>query len=487
VTEETDIVRREPLARRHRGLAETRRSGRASLLAKLLAAAAILAGGLELGARVVARLHGVAGTQHAARERAAFVAHSAGEARATASGEPRAGHQRVVEMAYGARYELHPYFGHTFWRGERGANNHGFFATFRYPYERSGDELVVGVFGGSVAMQVAAGTALAEELAPLAARLGRSRVTVLPFAIGGWREPQQFNALVHYLADVDVVIFVDGFNEIIQLAAGHLASYPASFPASDIFGALAAAETSPYEARDRALLSLVGGWMARATRLADGPLLRHSIFVHEIWRLLAARYDAFAASRRSTARPASGSWSGIDVVRADADIARNRDRYFELYRAVTAHAARLARAAGKPFFHFVQPNQHLRGAKPLSEDERAHGVTPEWFDMVTEGYARLEEISGSLRGEGIDSTFLGWVFRDERGTVYVDRCCHLNGRGLDRVVAAIVERVDASGRLGKVGASPRSRIESRIGRRKVASLHRSGGTVPRPLPRPAAG
>lgn len=417
------------------------------LIVKLIVAIAIFAVGLEGGARALAWLRGVGSTRRAAQERAAFLSRVVGEARLAADGPAQAGHPRVVQMAYGARYEIHPYFGHTFFRGERGANNHGFLTDFPYPYERSADELVVGVFGGSVAMQVAQGTALAEALAPLAATRGRSRAVVLPFAIGGWREPQQFNALVHYLDDVDVVIFVDGFNEVIQLASGHLASYPASFPASDIFGGLAAMDGSPYEARDRALLSLVGGWMVRATQAADGALLRHSMFTHELWRLLAIRYEAFAQDRRAQAnRGAAASWAGIDVVRGTEDVARNRDRYFALYRAVTDHAARFAREAGKPFFHFVQPNQHLRGAKPLSEEERAHGITPDWLDLVTDGYGRLEQISASLRRDGVDSTFLGWTFRDERETVYADRCCHFNARGLGRIVSAIAEHLAASDR-----------------------------------------
>jgi hypothetical protein len=415
----------------------------ARLAARAIVAAALVAIVLEGSARIASRLRGDGGTAAAALEREAFLARSIGTARLLEP--PATPGQRVVAMAYGARYELHPYFGHTFFRGEPGVNNHGFVTPHEYPYARTGDELVVGVFGGSVAMQVAAGDRLADRLAPLAHGRGRSRVVVLPFAVGGWREPQPFHALVHYLSDVDVVVFVDGFNEAIQLGTQRLASYPASYPPSDIFGGLAAAEDSPYAARDRALLSVAGEAMARATALAGSPPLDRSAFAQELWRLAAARYDRLAASvRKAGDEAASRGWAGIDVVRAPGDIERSRDRYFALYASVLRDAARLSAAAGKPFFHFVQPNQHLSGAKPFSEEERATAVTPAWFDIVTPGYLRIEQLSADLRRDGVDSTFLGWLFAAETATVYGDACCHFNERGLDALVSAIAQRMLAA-------------------------------------------
>jgi len=85
----------------------------------------VLAGTLavcEWAARIVTGLDGAG----ASRERVDFAS------RIPASGfqSDTVGTGRIVQTAYGSRFELHPYFGYTYVRGDEGMNRHGFLSDF---------------------------------------------------------------------------------------------------------------------------------------------------------------------------------------------------------------------------------------------------------------------------------------------------------------------------------------------------------------------
>ncbi len=415
-------------------------------LAAVLAVAVLTLGTAEICARLAARVLWHLTPHRAVAERAAFLA-------AVPVGRPAdvgAGttHRRYVDMAYGARYELHPYFGHTFFRGVGPANNDGFYTDATYPYVHQGREFVIGVFGGSVAMQVAAARdVLVAELAPVLRARGYDRVTVLPFAVGAWRQPQIFNALAYYVDSIDMAIEVDGFNEAIQLIPAQLATYPASYPASDVFRPLATAATSPYETARLGEALLANETAARVTRALDASVLRRSMLAHLVWRALAGAYrTAVARLRVADAGAAADEWRDVEP----GDVADRIARYLRLYERTVRDGALVTRAEGKPFFHFVQPNQHVRGSKPLSEEERERFLTPPWVDVLTPYYARLAAMSRRLAASGVDSSYLGDVFAHTPETVYGDSCCHLNARGTTLVNQAIVDRILASGMLADV-------------------------------------
>lgn len=414
-------------------------------LAAVLAVAFVTTVVAELGARALARRSWHLTPRRARAERAAFLASiPLGKPDADAAAGSR---RRYVDMAYGARYELHPYFGHTFFRGVAPANNNGFFADVDYPYARREHELVVGVFGGSVAMQVAAaGDALAASLAPALRERGYDRVKVLSFAVGAWRQPQIFNALIYYLDTVDVVIELDGFNETIQLIPAQLRAYPASYPASDVFRPLASASSSPYETARLGKALLAHENAAYVTRALDGSMLRRSMLAHLVWRAYADRYRATVAALRVTTDAGADEWGGVEPGEASERIAR----YLRLYGRLVRDAALASAAEGKPYFHFVQPNQHPRGAKPLTDEERERFLTPPWVDVLTPYYAELATMSHTLAAAGIDSTYLGDLFAHASETLYADACCHLNERGTALLVQAIADHVLASGALATI-------------------------------------
>ncbi len=396
------------------------------------------------------------GYREALDQRRRFLASLPGAMQAAATDlEAGAPHRRFVEMAARQRRELHPFFGYTLYRDADGANNHGFPTRHPYPYVKQPNEYVIGIFGGSVAQQVVQHPeTLRGRLTPALRQAGYQSPTLLPFAMGGWRQPQSTFALLYYLDSLDLVIFLDGFNEVVHLAPDELAQHPARFPFAEVYTPLIAAGDSPYAAAAAGRLELATGAMARATRISDRLPLRYSLGAHLIWRAIAARYTRDAnVIRAEIERLSAQDWRGIEAPLGDA-AARATD-YLRFYSRLTREAAQAAAHSGKPFFHFVQPNQYVRGSKPLSDIERDEYTAKPWAEVVTPAYARLEQTATELRASGIHSTYLGRLFEHTGETVYSDDCCHLNPFGLALLEEAMADEVLASGLLP--GRSPPAR------------------------------
>src|SRR6185295_4628154 len=157
---------------------------------------------------------------------------------------------------------------------------------------KSKDKVIVGIFGGSVAMWFSLHglPTLFEELRK-APELKGKELVVVRTALGGFKQPQQLQTLSYLLAlgaHFDVLINLDGFNEV-ALAAGSnvqqgtFAFYPRDWPG--LLGAVG----------DPAMVRLVGEVSyleARRGRIAaffSRPVVRHSVFAGLIWRILDRR------------------------------------------------------------------------------------------------------------------------------------------------------------------------------------------------------
>jgi hypothetical protein len=389
----------------------------------------------ELVARVVAWQSG----DEAAKER-----------RAAAEKARKAESDATLPLRPG-EFHLHPYFGYVFTPRSGPANNQGFpSGGVDYPYVRKPGEFVIGLFGGTLAQQVMASRSqLSKRLQPELEKLGYRQVTVLAWAVGGWREPQPFNAMVSALSSVDLVLLLDGFNEINLIKDDDLRQHPASFPWDDAWMPLA----HPNDAEDllrRGELIAVSREAADWTTRFDGAL-GWSRLSHLVWRSRMEDYTRRIAELRGKLTAFRKSdWSGYETSRSPQELKRNRDRYFDDWADLIRFAELMCRHKQKPFFHFIQPNQHFAGAKPLSDEEKAtiaaksDGIT---YDYVTGFYKRAEAMTATLAKEGFSSSFLGYLYKDDKRTLYAGPCCMLNPQGVEVAINAIADRILASGKL----------------------------------------
>ena len=66
--------------------------------------------------------------------------------------------------------------------------------------------------------------------------------------------------------------------------------------------------------------------------------------------------------------------------------------------------ARLAELGGADYYHFLQPNQHLPGAKPLSAEELQLAYKPQevYGYFAAKGYPLLQQLNPDLQRQGIN-------------------------------------------------------------------------------------
>jgi hypothetical protein len=252
-------------------------------------------------------------------------------------------------------------------------------------------------------------------------------------------------ALAWFLAHgerYDAVVVLDGFNDLV----------------------LAKREN----ADDRLNPFYPRAWRLRVRGLPDADLEERIGELAWLRRRRAARAEAFVASDWRRSATAGVAWRALDrraasaVVAAErrvADWGRPRRRPFvargpdfsypsddDLYRDLAAFWARssrqmhdLAAARGIAYAHFLQPNQYVPGSKPLSADERRSAFTPghPFQAAVVEGWQHLAAAGAGLAAEGVAFHDLTNLFAENRETLYVDDCCHLNERGNELLGEAI--------------------------------------------------
>ncbi|MFS8086823.1 MAG: hypothetical protein ACMG6H_14410, partial [Acidobacteriota bacterium] len=151
-----------------------------------------------------------------------------------------------------SQQQLHPYFGfvdrvglsHRFKDSQidHVSNNFGFASDYPYPFKRQHpNQFLVGVFGGSVAANYSLfemeENILASQLKKLPG-LADKEIIVLPFAMGAFKQPQQLIVLSYFLSldqDLDLIINIDGFNEVALSYINYKDGLDTSMPCGYIF------------------------------------------------------------------------------------------------------------------------------------------------------------------------------------------------------------------------------------------------------------
>ena len=350
---------------------------------------------------------------------------------------------------------VHPFLGYVYspeydLLGERNLSNltvadDGFFVLRDPSPPPSERPLRVGVFGGSVAMVFSfqGQRGLVPALAPIAGSRG---VVIESYALGGYKQPQQLMTLAWLLARgeaPDVVINLDGFNEVTLPRAENLAGGVSPFyPRAWEYRIQGAADP-----RFQRLLGEAAWLERRRAELAvrfSRPVLRRSVTWNYLWRWLDRR-AAGALGMAQGRLVADGTGSGRYVAHGPAYVAGDDEQVIAdlaaLWERSSLAMRDLAEGAGLRYYHFLQPNQYLPGSKPLTPQERrlAYDSDHIYRRPVEQGYPALRAAGARLAARGVAFRDLTDLFAGERRTIYLDVCCHLNPLGNDLVAAAVAE------------------------------------------------
>ena len=200
-------------------------------------------------------------------------------------------------------------------------------------------------------------------------------------------------------------------------------------------------------ARIAALRASAARWQALARR----PVLGRSRFVLVLTSAMLTRRIEETQAEEAGLMELLGSGDGY---RARGPRCPTRDatallpELVSLWARSSEQMARLCAANGIAYWHFLQPNQHVEGSKPLTERERVEALGPRdrgYREAAAEGYGLLVARGAELARSGLPFVDLTPVFRDETETVYIDTCCHFNERGYEHVSDAIAHRLAGIG------------------------------------------
>jgi hypothetical protein len=291
---------------------------------------------------------------------------------------------RISPMAYwSGRIPIFPDGQATSWaqRNWR-ANGLGYFSQVPDYTQVDPGRYVVGVFGGSVADQLAVlgGEALAEALGERFAAV-RGSVVVLNFGSGGYKQPQQAISLLEMvLAGVpfDLIVNLDGYNELYFGYAAARGGHHPVLPSRGLYRTTVGFLTERSPQRDalaERILAEQRAGRAWRTRLVEAPWLGQSELVRAVAGAMAERHE-----RRRL--ELEGQLQEIGAAATDLPLASfphrcdPRDGCWEVMADVWERASlmmyAMAQEIGAEYLHLLQPNQYVEGSKPLSPEERRH-------------------------------------------------------------------------------------------------------------------
>jgi len=320
--------------------------------------------------------------------------------------------------------------------------------------KRSADKLIVAILGGSFADGTARGGTpdYYAHLLKGIQQFGEKTIVVYNLAAGAYKQPQQLMHLSYYYAlgaEFDLVINIDGFNEMAATYYGWRDSnlHP-SFPASWDKRVSSGVDADYIDLYSKKKILNSRHSAIASFFLIDG--IRLSPLMNFSWQLLNANYMRQKSSleqptpaQQQTPRDFAYEALGPDYQLPDL---QSFEEYAIALWANSSNALRaLVEGQGGRYFHFLQPNQYIEGAKILSEFEQEHTVLEQWGygNVYKQIYPKLAEGGRQLAAGGTHFYDLTFLFQDNAEDLYIDNCCHLNPKGYDMVARAIIDKITA--------------------------------------------
>ncbi|MCP3915914.1 MAG: hypothetical protein GY711_10200 [bacterium] len=341
----------------------------------------------------------------------------------------------------------HPFFG---WQTLRARDDVE--RRMRMALERTEDEYVIWIFGGSVAGIFASrngGAHLLIERLAADPRFAERGISTEAYALAAFKQPQQLMQAA-YLFSLglvpDAVINLDGFNEVAlgSMNAEH-GSSPV-YPAINQWGSLAVPPDSDPAVADS--YGALVGLLRRANGLGHGVLnrgLHKSALIGWCAEKQLGKYVRQSSHARRIyhdAVLALGAGKVLSGPEEPADGRATLDQVIDNWVESSVSLGALCAVRGVTYLHVLQPTLHDEGSKPLTEEEvEAAGMYDSWEEGTRTGYPLLRAAGERLRVGGVAFLDASAVFREVEQTLYRDGC-HFNTAGnlilADAIAAAFL-------------------------------------------------
>ncbi len=311
---------------------------------------------------------------------------------------------------------------------------------------KDAEHLLIAITGGSVAEQFARNSeAILQKHLQTVPRFANRKVEIVHLALGGYKQPQQLMQLNYLLtlgAEFDMVINLDGFNELVHSISENAAAHVVpSFPR--MWHAKIEATRTRDEVRLRERVLHAENMRIEYARFFNESPVRYSFLANFLWDILNARslenilqhntrYAEYLAQKDlgvERTGPFIPFKDHADLLKHCVQVWRNSSRLMH----------NLCKSNDITYFHCLQPNQYFEGSKLLTEEELkvAYNIDHGYRQPVIDGYPLLVETGKKIRDDGIPFLDLTQVFASETDSVYSDECCHLRPKG-DHILAEAI-------------------------------------------------
>jgi hypothetical protein len=337
---------------------------------------------------------------------------------------------KLILISWMDNYTPHPYFGYE---------SSQIIDFEKILSERSADDFVIGILGGSVAQDFGFYSirhpSHFEPLREAIPAFGRKNLRIVNLALGGFKQPQQFFIATYFMDNLDLVINIDGFND--ALPTHLLPVYPLDYPLypqfygrtghGGIYTTLGRTARWLYKNINRVALEIPG-------------LSRSSLYFVCWYSIHDLLYQIVRASESAYYSNEFRAHQSESLRRAPAEeFIRKRIAIWKKYTILEDDLVR--KRTGKPVFFFLQPNQYVKDSKPFSEKEKQIAIHPSLIEETNARMVLLRETAQALRRSDVPIFDLTSIFADTHETVYRDDCCHLNDLGNQIMADAVVSSV----------------------------------------------
>lgn len=350
---------------------------------------------------------------------------------------------------------FHPYLGYALTPGRTGkwlerdwrVNNAGFHGfvpqgVVDYPYRPAPDEIIVGIFGGSVGSGIAMTAQLSEVFAKQSPpQWHGKKVKVLNFALPGYRQPQQLFTFQYFAMlgqHFDAVINIDGFNEVVTGPKNNSDKAEWSYPADSLWGAAG----RQLESVARKEQNTRETWTAQGIRAANAYANACRLGICILWsELMKAVYrngpietNSLSPDNQKTAFP-------VSPLRKINDEKILFTALTDLWVSSSISMSDLANRLGAPYVHLLQPNQWYRRFGDYAPINQNHIY--DWvIGPVNTGYDSFRARIPALSNAGVAFVDASGIFegQDWRKN-YSDDCCHYTTTGYNRLHLSMIDAI----------------------------------------------
>ena len=317
-------------------------------------------------------------------------------------------------------FKRSPFFGYVTKYG----NNYGFSSIDDYPLAKDDNTFVIAVLGGSVADQfvrhIVANARLTDRLKEYVPALKNKYIRFMNLAIPGYKQPQQYIALSYFVENIDMVIQLDGWNEVWSRTSG---AYPMDYPSFSEF---------LYDDESNGRISDVFEKKEMAESIRMNPILSKSAILI-LYRNILLK-NVYSESQ-DLSNPKASFYNRMNSPEEIQQIlVGNWKKYTTMEQAIL-------KLHNKPGFFFIQPSQYNPESKTFSSEEQSTVINNIFSNSVADFLALRKEASK------LGVYDLAMVFKPIKETVYIDDCCHINDKGNEIIADAIFRTIGQNYKL----------------------------------------